>query len=119
MWVELSRYAFGRLVGVSLGGRGLRWSATCGWWLVPAGDVADRDGFVAVWAEPAEVDADAGVVAVVAPLLAEGAGVAGGALIDGDVAAGGAGWDHDDRLGGRVGVAWAPGGLAAGGGGVA
>ena len=55
------------------------------------GDVADRDGFVAVGAEPAGVDAGAGPVAGVAPLLAEVAALACGALVDGDVASGGAG----------------------------
>jgi hypothetical protein len=53
---------------------------------VLVGDVADGDGFVAVGAEAAEIDADAGSVAVVAPLLAEVAGVTSGALIYGDVA---------------------------------
>ena len=47
-------------------------------------DVADRDGFVAVGAGAAEVEAGAGGVAIVAPLLAEVAGVAGRALVDGD-----------------------------------
>jgi hypothetical protein len=79
------------------------------------GDIADRDGFVAVWAESAEVDADAGAVAVTAPLLAEVAALACGALVDGIGASGCAGWDHDGRLGGRIGVAGSPGGLAAGG----
>jgi hypothetical protein len=46
-------------------------------------DVADGDGLVAVWAEPAVVDAGAGLVAVVAVLLGEVAGVAFGALVDG------------------------------------
>lgn len=79
------------------------------------GDVADGDGFVAVRAESAEVDADAGSVAVVAPLLAEGAVVAVRALIDGDVSSVGAWRDHDGWLWGGVGVAGAPGGLSAGG----
>jgi hypothetical protein len=57
------------------------------------GDVADRDGFSqqAVGAEPAGVDAGAGLVAGVAPLLSEVAGLAFGALVDGDVASGAAG----------------------------
>src|SRR6266576_542756 len=76
-------------------------------------DVADGDGFVAVWAESAVVDADAGLVAVVAVLLAEVAGVASGALVDGDVTSPGAG-RHDDGWSG-VGGAGAPGGLTAGG----
>src|SRR6266542_410800 len=71
-----------------------RWSGACG---VLVEDVADGDWFVAVGA----------------PLLARLAGVAGGALGDGDVAAGGAGRHDDGRSG--VGVAGAPGGLAAGG----
>ena len=78
------------------------------------GDVGDGDGFVAVWAESTEVDAGSWAVAVVAPLLAEGSVVAFGALVDGDGAAGCTWWDDDDRCGGRVGVAGAPGGLAAG-----
>jgi hypothetical protein len=41
-------------------------------------DVADGDGLVAVWAESAEVDASAGLVAVVVVLLAEVTGVAFG-----------------------------------------
>src|SRR6266545_6710472 len=89
---------------------GSRWSGACG---VLVEDVADGDGFVAVGAASAEVDAFAGAVAVVAPLLSEVAGVAGGALVDGDVAAAGAGRHDEGRSG--VGVAGAPGGLAAGG----
>src|SRR4051794_135568 len=81
-------------------------------------DVADRDGFVAVGAWAAEAEAGAGGVAVVAPLLAEVAGVAVWALVDGDGSP--AGGRRDDG-GGRAGlrVAGAPGGLAAGGGAVA
>src|SRR6266508_2435474 len=66
---------------------GSRWSGAC---RVLVGDVGDGDGFVAVWAQPAEVDAGSWAVAVVAPLLAEGSVVAFGALVDGDGAAGGA-----------------------------
>jgi hypothetical protein len=76
-------------------------------------DVADGDGFVAVWAESAEVEALAGLVAVVAVLLGEVAGVASSALIDGDVTSGCGGGYDDDRSG--LGVAGAPGGLTAGG----
>ena len=79
------------------------------------GDVADGDGLVAVGAQAAEVDADAGSVAFVAPLLAEVADAAFGALVDGDAASGGAWWQRDDRWGCLVMVAGAPGGLAAGG----
>ena len=80
-------------------------------------DVADRDGFVAVGAQAAEVEAGAGGVAVVAPLLAEVAGVAAWALVDGDGSPAGG---RRDGGGGRPGlwVAGAPGGLAAGGGAV-
>src|SRR6266545_4341171 len=56
------------------------WSEVCG---VLVEDVADRDWLVAVGAESAEVDAYAGLVAVVAPLLAQVSGVALGALVDG------------------------------------
>jgi hypothetical protein len=78
------------------------------------GDVADGDRLVAVWAETAEVDAGAGPVAVVAPLLAELAVVACGALAGGDGASGRVGRDCDGRLGLLVGMASSPGGLAAG-----
>src|SRR6266508_574665 len=91
---------------------GARWR--CG---VLVEDVADGDGFVAVWAESAEVDALAGLVAVVAVLLGEVAGVASAALVDGDVTSAGGGGYDDGRSG--LGVAGAPGGLAAGGGAVA
>src|SRR6266704_2760758 len=91
----------------------LPWSGACGWCGVLVEDVADGDGLVAVWAESAEVDAGAGLVAVVAVLLAEVAGAAGGALVDGDVTSSGAG-GHGDGWS-RLGVAGAPGGLAAGG----
>jgi hypothetical protein len=66
-----------------------------------------------VRAESAEVDAYAGAVAVVAVLLAEVAGVAFGALVDGDVSLVGPGWYDDGWF--RGGVAGAPGGLSAGG----
>src|SRR6266542_2528107 len=79
---------------------GSRWSGAC---RVLVGDVGDGDGFVAVWARPAEVDAGSWAVAVVAPLLAEGSVVAFGALVDGDGAAGGAWWEGDDGCGGWVG----------------
>ena len=49
--------------------------------------VAEGDGFLAVWAEPAEADASAGLVAVVTPLLAVEPGVVGRAGVDGAVAA--------------------------------
>src|SRR5882672_4222238 len=91
----------------------LRWSRACRWCGVLVEDVADRDRCIAVRAESAEVEAYAGAVAVVAVLLAEVAGVAYGALIDGDVPSPGAG-GHDDGWF-RGGVAGAPGGLAAGG----
>src|SRR6266511_3453434 len=87
---------------------GSRWSGAC------RVLVGDGDGFVAVWARPAEVDAGSWAVAVVAPLLAEGSVVAFRALVDGDGAAGGAWWEGDDGCGGWVGWAGAPGGLAAG-----
>src|SRR6266545_1863473 len=94
--------------------RCLRWSGACRWWPVLAGDVTDGDGLVTVRAEAAEVDAGAGPVAVVAPLLAELAAVAPGAQVDGDLASGGAGRDHDRWRRCWVGVAGPPGGLAAG-----
>lgn len=50
-------------------------------------EVGDRDGFGAVGAGPAEADAGAGLVAVVAPLLSVVAGLAAGAGVDRDVAA--------------------------------
>src|SRR6266699_3272589 len=91
----------------------LPWSGARRWGGVLVEDVADGDGLIAVWAESAEVDAPAWAVAVVAVLLGEVAGVAFGALVDGDVTSRGAG-RHDDGWSG-VGVAGAPGGLAAGG----
>src|SRR6266508_1203788 len=87
-----------------------RWSGSCG---VLVEDVADGDWFVAVGAESAEVDALAGAVAVVGQLLAQLAGVAGGALVDGNFAAGCSG-RHDDARSG-FGLACAPGGRAPGG----
>src|SRR2546423_4113306 len=103
-----------RLVGGRVTRRlGLRWSVACRWCGVLVEDVADRDGRVAVWAECAVVDTYAGLVAVVAVLLAEVAGVAFRALVDGDVSLSGAGGHDDGRF--RLGVAGAPGGLAAGG----
>src|SRR6266511_861066 len=89
-----------------------RWSGACG---VLVEDVADGDWFVAVGAESAEVDALAGAVAVVAPLLAQLAGVAGGALVDGDVAAGGAGRHDDGRSGVGVAGVWGVGRPGGGG----
>src|SRR6266568_5941733 len=91
----------------------LPWSGVRRWCGVLVEDVAYGDGLIAVWAESAEVDAHAWLVAVVAVLLAEVPGVACGALVDGDVTSSGAG-GHDDGWSG-VGVAGAPGGLAAGG----
>jgi hypothetical protein len=91
----------------------LPWSEARWWCGVLVEDVADGDGFVAVWAESAEVDSLAGLVAVVAVLLGEVAGVAPGALIDGDVTSAGGGGHDDGRS--RLGVAGTPGGLAAGG----
>ena len=75
-------------------------------------EVADGDGFVAVWAEAAEADAGAGLVAVVAPLLAEVGGVAGRAAVDGDVPAPTGGGDWFGGWG-RRGSPSGPGGLAA------
>lgn len=112
--VDLGVWVIAGWRGVCLGS-GWCWSGVCRWGGVLIEDVVDRDWLIAVWAEPAEIDADAGAVAVVAPLLAQVAGIAFGALVDGDVASGGAGRDGDGRCGGRVGVAGAPGGLAAGG----
>src|SRR6266540_769220 len=86
------------------------WSEVCG---VLVEDVADRDWLVAVGAESAEVDAYAGLVAVVAPLLAQVSGVALGALVDGHGAPVRGGRDVDGGAG--VGMACAPGGLSAGG----
>ena len=81
------------------------------------GDVPEGDRLIAVRAERAGVEPGSGAVAVVAPLLAEGAGVAFGAVIDGD----GASWCARWRSGNRVWrvVAVAPGCLPAGGGAVA
>jgi hypothetical protein len=84
---------------------------------VLAGDVADGDRFVAVGAESAEVDAPAGLVAVVAPLVAELAGTAVGAFVDGDGPSGRVRRDDDGRSGRPV--TGAPGRLAAGGSAVA
>jgi hypothetical protein len=80
-------------------------------------DVADRDGLITVGARAAEVKAGAGGVAVGAPLLAEVAGVAARALVDGDVPPAGGRWDGGGS-GSRLWVAGTPGGLAAGGGAV-
>jgi hypothetical protein len=77
------------------------------------GDVSDGDGFVAVGTRTAEVQAGAGPVAVVTPLLTDVPGIALGTLIDGDFASGGAGRDHDRRR--PVLMASAPSRLAAGG----
>jgi hypothetical protein len=71
------------------GGRGSCWSEAC--WVL-AGEIADGGWFVAVGAEAAEVGAGAGPVAVVAPLLAQTAGAALGALVDGDRALAGSWW---------------------------
>jgi hypothetical protein len=60
-----------------------------------AGDVADRDGFVAVGQTPPRSTRVQGRLAVVAPLLAEEAVVAFGALVDGDVVSGRLGRDDD------------------------
>jgi hypothetical protein len=79
------------------------------------GDVADGDWFVAVGAEAAEVDAGGGAVAVGAPLLAQAAGAAVGALVDGDLPSWGSPGKHEGGWGCPVVVAGAPGGLAAGG----
>src|SRR5262249_37603448 len=90
----------------------LCWSALCG---VLVEDVADRDwlGAVGGGAGPAEVDAYAGLVAVVAPLLTQVAGAALGALVDGDGTPVRGGRDDDGWAG--AGVAGAPSGLPAGG----
>ena len=71
----------------------------------------DGDGFVAVWAVPARADAGARPVAVVAPLVAEVAGVAVGAGVDGVPAAAAGGWWCGRRR--WCGLAAAPGGAAA------
>src|SRR6266542_4359476 len=86
---------------------GSRWSGAC---RVLVGDVGDGDGFVAVWAQPAEVDAGSWAVAVVAPLLAEGSVVAFGAWEEGVGGAGGAWGGGEAGCGGGGGVAGAPGG---------
>ena len=82
-------------------------------------EVGYRHGFGAVWAESAEADAGAGLVAVVAPLLAVVAGFAGWAGVDRDVAASDRLWDNGFGDCFRGGVAAGPGGLAAGVGAVA
>jgi len=92
---------------------GLRWSGARGWCGVLVEDVADSHRRIACWTESAEVDAHAGLVAVVAVLLAEVAGFALRAFVDGDVTSPGAGRHDDSRS--RSGVPGAPGGLAAGG----
>src|SRR6266498_552114 len=82
------------------------WSEVCG---VLVEDVADHDWLVAVGAESAEVDAYAGLVAVVAPLLAQVSGVALGALVDGHGAPVRGGRDGGGGL-------WGAGGGGGGGG---
>jgi hypothetical protein len=67
--------------------------------------VGDRDRFVALWAQPADVDPMAGLVAVRAPLPAEVALLALAADIDGGVAARPAGRRRGGGRGGRLGVA--------------
>jgi hypothetical protein len=73
----------------------------------------------AVGAESAEADAGAGLVAVVAPLLAVVAGVSGWAGVDRDVASSDSLWDNGFGGSGRGGVAAGPCGFAAGVGAVA
>jgi hypothetical protein len=75
--------------------------------LVVGEQVGDGDGFVAAWTSATGAEAAAPPVAVFAALLAEVAGVAGVAVVDG-VGLG------DDRFDGS-GSFQAPGGLAAGG----
>src|SRR5262245_33353816 len=99
-----------------------RWGVCLGVGVWPgqrlAGGVGVEDGvagagFVAGWAASAEVEALAGVVPVVAVELGEVAGGASGALVDGVVWSAGGGGHGDGGSG--LGVAGAPGGLAAGG----
>jgi hypothetical protein len=109
------------VAGLRTGQAGRRAAKRCGsGWSAAGGvlfdEVADRDRFVAVGAQAAEVDPGAGAVAVVAPLLAQVAAVAGGAVVDGAVAAWRSGRD-DDGSGGAV--SRAPGRLPARGGAVA
>jgi hypothetical protein len=97
------------------------------WWLrvlvgglpggrVLVGEVADGDGLAVVGgAQAAVVDADAGAVAVVAPLSPEVAEVTLGAAVDGDVASWGARGQRDDRWEVGCGVAASPRVLPAGG----
>ena len=79
-------------------------------------EVDDRDGFVAVWAQSAEVDAPAGSLAVWAPLLGEVALLAFGAGVDGDLPPGSSTGSRAvvGRGHRRRGVAGPPGGLPAG-----
>ncbi|MCA1707140.1 MAG: hypothetical protein LC808_29285, partial [Actinobacteria bacterium] len=79
-----------------------------------AEQVGDRDRFVAVWAQSADVDPVAGAMAVRAPLLAEVALLALAAGVDGGVAARSAGRRRCGDQGGWLGGAGSPGGLAAG-----
>ena len=72
-----------------------------------------------MWAESAEADAGAGLVAVVAPLLAVVAGFAGWAGVDRDIAASDSLWDSGFGDFGRGDMAAGPCGLAAGFGAVA
>src|SRR5882724_5055376 len=81
--------------------------------------VGDGHRFVAVWAQAARGEAGAGLVAVLAPLLAEVAAVAFTALVDDVGASGRACRGRGGRFGCRAGVSGAPGGLPAGGGAVA
>src|SRR6266849_2044263 len=93
---------------------GLCWSGT-GQVVVLVGDVSYGDGLIAVGAERAGVEAGSRAVAVVAPLLPEGAGVASGAVINRNGASRCPGWQNDDGFGGRGVVAATPGLLPAGG----
>ena len=68
-------------------------------------EFVDGDGFVAVRAVPAGADPGAGAVAVVAPLLAEVAGFAVGAGVDGVRAAAARWWRRGEV---RVGLLAAP-----------
>jgi hypothetical protein len=74
--------------------------------LVVVDEVVDGDGFVAVGAGASGADFSAPGVAVVAALLAEVAGFAGWAFVDGGVFGG--------KDGAGCGLSSAPGGLSAG-----
>jgi hypothetical protein len=65
--------------------------------VVSLGEFGDGDGFGAAGAQAADPDGTHPGVAVLAALVAEGAGLAAGALVDGEGAA--AAWGREGSLG--------------------